>query len=148
MSVARRGHSLALERVLQPQLTQRHLGLIHLLRRNPFSGGDLHSKRELQACGCGELREHLRVEVHPLLVRDGSIPHEARNVCGYGRLAIGFWRGASRTGATRYRRFNNIVLYRTDPAGLVCLRELALDEEDVVGDLDVLGGSELFQWNG
>ena len=30
--------SLALERVLQPQLTQRHLGLIYLLRRDPFQG--------------------------------------------------------------------------------------------------------------
>ena len=73
MSVAR-GHSLALERVLQPQLTQRYLGLIYFLRRDPFSGGDLHSKRELQAGGTGELGEYLRVEVHPLLVRDVSIP--------------------------------------------------------------------------
>ena len=40
---------------------------------------------------------------------------------------------------------NNIVWCRADLAGLVCLRELALDEEDVVGDLDVLADSELFQ---
>jgi hypothetical protein len=37
--------SLAFERILKPQLTQRYLGLIYLLRRDPFSGGDLHSKR-------------------------------------------------------------------------------------------------------
>ena len=80
MSVAR-GHSLALEQVLQPQLTQRYLRLIYFLRRDPFSGGDLHSKRELQAGSCGELREHLRVEIHPLLVRDVSTPREARNAC-------------------------------------------------------------------
>jgi hypothetical protein len=34
--------------------------------------GRPHSKRELQAGACGEFREHLRVEVHPLLGRRRS----------------------------------------------------------------------------
>src|SRR5262245_40890102 len=83
---------LSLERVLQPKLTQRHLGLVYLLRRDPVRGGDLYSKRDLQAGGCGEFREHLGIEVHPLLVWDVAAPNETRNARRRLRLTTGYRR--------------------------------------------------------
>jgi hypothetical protein len=44
----------------------------------------------------------------------------------------------SRVGGARCRRCNSSILWRDDPARFVCLSNLALDEEDVVGNLDVL----------
>jgi hypothetical protein len=73
-------------------------------------------------------------------VRDVSTPNETSNACRYGRLAIGYWKSACRVGIARFRRSDNNVRWWADPAGFVCLREFALDEEDVIGDFDVLGG--------
>jgi len=42
---------LALERVLQSQFTQRHLGLIYFLRRHAIRRGDLNSKCEFWTSG-------------------------------------------------------------------------------------------------
>src|SRR5438477_5698512 len=83
---------VAFKRVLQPEFTQRNLCLVYFLGRGPLRGGNLHSKRQLQAGSSGELRQHLRIEVHPLLVRDISAPHETGNVRGRVRGPVGRWR--------------------------------------------------------